>query len=133
MKFVKLLPALIALLGIIVASRIIGALFKILHWVQVDTLLFYNTILLIVLLVAISFLSSYSKAKLLLSKPYAAMPHMLKRIFKVAIAITIVGALFKIMHWKGADIELIIGLTSLAIVMLLWALWIAIRVKKIDG
>ncbi len=133
MKYVKPLPLLIALLGIVLASHLIGALVKIQHWVKIDNLLFYNTILLTVLFVAISFLSSYSKAKLLLSKPYAAMPRMLKRILRAVIAITIVGALFKIMHWKGADMSLIIGLTSAAIVMLLWAIWIADKVKKIDG
>lgn len=39
---------------------------------------------------------------------------LIKRIESFAIAVSILGALFKIMHWPGANIMLIVGLCSVS-------------------
>ena len=46
---------------------------------------------------------------------------LMPKIYGIGAAVVIVGALFKIEHWKGADLMLIVGLGSLAYVYLLSA------------
>lgn len=49
--------------------------------------------------------------------------------FTLGIAITIVGALFKIMHWPGATILLITGLLAEATALIVLIISIAKRLK----
>src|SRR5687767_6386315 len=42
-------------------------------------------------------------------------------VYGIGAAIVIVGAMFKIMHWKGADIMLIVGLSTEAVIFFLSA------------
>ena len=49
--------------------------------------------------------------------------------FTLGIAITIIGALFKIMHWPGATILLVTGLLSEATAIIVLIISIAKRLK----
>jgi hypothetical protein len=49
--------------------------------------------------------------------------------FKLGIAITIIGALFKIMHWPGATILLVTGLLAEATALIVLIISIAKRFK----
>lgn len=49
--------------------------------------------------------------------------------FTLGIAITIIGALFKIMHWTGATILLVIGLLAEATALIVLIISIAKRLK----
>lgn len=136
MKYVKYLPALLVLLGLTVAVRLIGGLFAIEHWsswVRNNNILFYSNIVLVILVALIVLIAPYSKAAPILNRPFAAMPSGLKRLLRIAIAVVIVGVLFKIQHWKGADIELIIGLSSLAIIFMAWMVVLAAKVNELDN
>jgi hypothetical protein len=46
-------------------------------------------------------------------------------VFLIGLVVTTVGGLFKIMHWPGASLMLIVGMTfeALAIVLLIAKLW----------
>lgn len=52
--------------------------------------------------------------------------------FFISFTLTIVGALFKIMHWENATIIMAIGLIALAVFVLL-AIFEIMNSKKIDG
>lgn len=133
MNQAKWLPSLIIILGLTCSSRLIGALIKIQHWLLVDDFLFGNTILLAIALVLIIVLAPKSKAAPIIRRPYAFMPLMLKRLLRISIAIVFVGALFKIQHWKGADIMLIVSLSACAMLLLAWSAAIAKMVWKADN
>ncbi|UPT67804.1 MAG: hypothetical protein M0D57_03820 [Sphingobacteriales bacterium JAD_PAG50586_3] len=133
MKIVKLLPFLIGLLGNAIAFRLICALFVLQHWPGNQDLYLASTIAVGSLLIAVAALGYYSKASLLIFSPWKALPGMLKRLCSIGIAITLVGALFKIQHWKGADVQLVTGLSLLSVVAIGWGITVAIKVKKIDG
>jgi hypothetical protein len=49
--------------------------------------------------------------------------------FTLGIAITIIGALFKIMHWPGATILLVTGLLAEATALIVLIISIAKRLK----
>jgi uncharacterized membrane protein YoaK (UPF0700 family) len=49
--------------------------------------------------------------------------------FTLGIAITIIGALFKIMHWPGANVLLTTGLLSEAAALIILIISIAKRLK----
>ena len=49
--------------------------------------------------------------------------------FSLGIAITIIGALFKIMHWPGATILLVTGLLAEATALIVLIISIAKRLK----
>ena len=49
--------------------------------------------------------------------------------FTLGIAITVIGALFKIMHWPGATILLVTGLLSEATAIIVLIISIAKRLK----
>lgn len=49
--------------------------------------------------------------------------------FTLGIAITVIGALFKIMHWPGATILLVTGLLSEATALIVLIISIAKRLK----
>ena len=49
--------------------------------------------------------------------------------FTLGIAITVIGALFKIMHWPGATILLVTGLLSEATALIVLIISIAKRIK----
>ena len=49
--------------------------------------------------------------------------------FTLGIAITIIGALFKIMHWPGATILLVTGLLAEATALIVLTISIAKRLK----
>jgi len=65
----------------------------------------------------------------------AAIPPKVSRIVdifvSIAAAVVIVGALFKLEHWKGADMMLIIGLGTEAVVFTVYGL-LYLRYPAID-
>lgn len=65
------------------------------------------------------------KNKLQMKKQYA-LPILF---FTLGIAITIVGAMFKIMHWPGATILLVTGLLAEATALIVLIISIAKRLK----
>lgn len=65
------------------------------------------------------------KNKLQMKKQYA-LPILF---FTLGIAITIIGALFKIMHWPGATILLVTGLLAEATALIVLIISIAKRLK----
>lgn len=44
--------------------------------------------------------------------------NFMQKLYGIGAAVVIVGALFKIMHWKGADIMLIVGLSTEAVIFI---------------
>jgi len=47
--------------------------------------------------------------------------HVMPKVYGIGAAVVIIGALFKILHWKGADIMLMVGLGTEAVIFFLSA------------
>lgn len=95
--------------SIAIASYILGILFKLLHWPGASILLPTGGVLTVVML-----------ALLLFRKPgpltvQLQFPAMLIG----AVMAVIIGGLFKIMHWPGANMLLLLGLSTCAMWFLL--------------
>lgn len=90
--------------SVAIAGHILGILFKVMHWPGANIILLSSGVLAIVTLGA-----------LLVRKPgpltvQVQLPAML--VGSVMAAVT--GGLFKVMHWPGANILLLLGLTTCA-------------------
>lgn len=90
--------------SIAIAGHLIGILFKTLHWPGANILLLTSGVLAVVAL-----------GPLLIRKPgpwtvQLQLPAMLVG----SVMATVTGGLFKVMHWPGANILLLLGLTVCA-------------------
>jgi len=97
--------------SIAIAGFILGILFKTLHWPGAGIILLSSGVLTIVSLAALLF---RKPGPLTVQLQYPAM-----LIGSVIVVIT--GGLFKIMHWPGANMLLLLGLTTCAVWFLLTA------------
>lgn len=86
------------------AGLIIGILFKTLHWPGANIVLLSSTLLVIVTL-----------SVLLVRKP-GPWPLLIQRpaMLAGALCAALMGGLFKMMHWPGANIMLLLGLATCA-------------------
>lgn len=91
--------------SIAIASYLIGILFKVLHWPGASFMLPIGGVLTVVMLAALLF---RKPGPLTVQLHYPAM-----LIGSVMAVIT--GALFKSMHWPGANVLLLLGLTTCAV------------------
>ncbi len=90
--------------SISIAMFLLGVLFKTLHWPGAAIILFSGTAL-----------SAVTLASLLVRRPgpWSVLIERPVMLFG-SISIALVGLLFKMMHWPGANIMLLIGLMTCA-------------------
>lgn len=86
------------------AGLIVGVLFKILHWPGAGYIVLLSALLTAVALV-LRLASKRGPWTIQISKPAWFAP---------AIVITLCGMMFKTMHWPGANMMLLLGMTATA-------------------
>jgi len=90
--------------SIAIAGHLIGILFKTLHWPGANVILLSSGVLAIITLGA-----------LLFRKPGPLMVQLqLPAMLVGSVMAVVTGGLFKVMHWPGANILLLLGLTTCA-------------------
>lgn len=97
-------PLVMFIRSIGIAGFILGILFKVQHWPAANVMLLVSTLVTIVMLTI-----------LLLRKPGPWTLHVQRPAMLFgSLALALVGMLFKMMHWPGASIMLVIGLITCA-------------------
>ena len=91
--------------SIAIAGLITGILFKTLHWPGANALVLISAVITIATL-AITFVKQRDTWSIQLPFP---------RVLMGALMAVVCGALFKVMHWPGANLLLLIGLSGCAI------------------
>jgi len=91
--------------ALVIAVSVIGAFFKLMHWPGANMMLIAGLSLLGLIHLALSFMGNGITQKELYIQ-YARSS---------GIALTIFGALFKIMHWPGASTILIAGIGGIVL------------------
>jgi|694.fasta_scaffold64695_2 hypothetical protein len=87
-----------------IAGLIIGILFKFLHWPGANIILLTSAVLTLVTLLI-----------LLVTKPGPWSVQIQRPIWIFgSLAVALIGVIFKLMHWPGANIELMLGMLGLA-------------------
>ncbi len=90
--------------SIAIAAHLIGILFKMLHWPGASVLLLSTSVLVIL-----------SLGSLLFRKPGPLTVQLqLPAMLVGAVMAAVTGGLFKVLHWPGANILLLLGLTTCA-------------------
>lgn len=86
------------------ASLVMGVLFKTLHWPGANIVLLAGTVLSLVTLLV-----------LLIKKPGPWSIRIARPVWPMgALVLVLIGSMFKAMHWPGANVLLLIGLTTCA-------------------
>lgn len=95
--------------SISIAGLILGTLFKTLHWPGGNILLLTSGVLTILTL---AFLLAKTSGPMTIQLPRPAM------LFGSVMAV-VTGLMFKVMHWPGANMLLLVGLSTCAVWFLL--------------
>ena len=89
------------------AALLMGILFKTLHWPAANVIMMGGTCL------------TFLAAVLFLTRQQGLMMVAVRKpaLLFAAVAVSTSGLLFKIMHWPGANIMLLVGLVSMAVLI----------------
>ncbi len=88
-----------------IAGVILGLLFKTLHWPKANLLLLISSLLVIV-----------TMTLLLIKKPGPWNIQIQRPVWIFgSVAVVLTGVIFKMMHWPGANIQLLLGMTGCAV------------------
>lgn len=104
--------------GIVITLVLIaGVIFKILHWPGAGQFIIIGSSSLAIYVLLLGGVLNFSLKK---DKPTSVFGSKSK-LLGLSLAILIVGLQFKILHWPGAGLQLIIGAISLAIISIVYA------------
>ncbi len=105
------------LVGAIASVNIIAKLFFLMHWPFSASLINSSNTILLISLALLVVLLMVIKGKPKTNKPASTFYIVLGVISALLVFTTIAGLLFKIMHWAGWSVILILSLSSWAIVI----------------
>ena len=114
--------------GFITAILLIGVLFKAMHWPGAGLMIVLGASSLSMYVILVAGIVNFSLSS---SKKDENIFGSKSKLLSLSTSVVIIGLLFKIQHWPGAGMMLIVGLTSLALACLLYIYTFIVKKEEI--
>ncbi|MCB0408996.1 MAG: hypothetical protein KDD29_02185 [Flavobacteriales bacterium] len=117
--------------GLITALIVIGALFKSMHWPGAGIMIVLGASSLSIYVILVSGLMKFSRIlnPPTISEQFKIFGSKIKML-AFSVSIVIIGLMFKIQHWPGAGLMLIVGMTSMAIVSIVYMIYFLLKKEE---